>query len=344
MKVCFFEASEGIGRGEIYVDLANCLADNYDEISELILISPAGAKYLKRLHPKVRHVPLFCTCTRNNPMLYLEILWILFTERPSLVHTHFNKATQIYKRLSYFLTVPWLATKHNVRSAKVYENIPNVVAVSRQVADSLARKDVDVIHNGVDMPVSYLCSAVQPRPIRLISIGRLVSVKGFAKLIRAIERVAQSLDCRLTIVGDGEERTALVDQIEECGLNDRVNLLGYREDIEQLIHEHDVLIVSSESEGFGMVLLEGFHWAPVVLSTPVGIAEELLPSECILRGDDYSEQLLNLLSDFSELFRLTELRRGEPIKFTLKATAENYMNYYKKLVGGGSCVCYRTTS
>lgn len=88
---------------------------------------------------------------------------------------------------------------------------------------------IDVIPTGIDL------GAFPQRPDRgpgappwtLLSVGRLVEKKGHDVVIDALARLlAQGIDARLRIVGEGSERAALVAQIAARGLGDRVDLLG----------------------------------------------------------------------------------------------------------------------
>ena len=49
IKICHFEASLGLGSGEYFVDLANAQAEKDEYFSEIIIVSPHNAKYLKEL-------------------------------------------------------------------------------------------------------------------------------------------------------------------------------------------------------------------------------------------------------------------------------------------------------
>ncbi len=84
MKVCHFVCSKGLGRGEIYVDLVNALAE-LDEL-ELCLIAPDGAKYLNRLDKSVQVYLYKSKNSRFNPNLYIELYGIFKEINPKIVH------------------------------------------------------------------------------------------------------------------------------------------------------------------------------------------------------------------------------------------------------------------
>ena len=60
-------------------------------------------------------------------------------------------------------------------------------------------------------------------PLKVLCIGRLTYYKGHEHLIRA---VAETPDVQLDIVGDGEEREALLKLIEVFSLSERARILG----------------------------------------------------------------------------------------------------------------------
>lgn len=332
MKVCHFEASLGIGRGEFYVDLANNMASQQEGVSEVLLLTPKGPKYSHRIHPNVRHLQYNAGNRRGNPVLWWELLKILRREAPTIVHTHFNKAAGIIQRLSPFLRIPWVATKHNNRPAGIYERVPYVTAVSAQAAASMDRPDVRTIPNGIDAcPTNLSTTQGSPNPIRLLAVGRLVEIKGFHLLIEAL--AATSLSWSLSIAGEGEEEARLRALIARLKLQSQVHLLGFREDIPELMQSHDAVVVSSKSEGCCMALLEGVFDAPLVLSTAVGVAPQVIPSQLIIRHDHLAHDLESKLSDYQQSQRVFRscLERGQKC-LSLSACARQYLELYRQII------------
>jgi glycosyltransferase involved in cell wall biosynthesis len=120
--------------------------------------------------------------------------------------------------------------------------------------------------------------------VRLISVGRLVWQKAYPLLLRACARLRErGVDLRLTIIGEGEERQALETLRDQLGLRDRVDLPGAlaAAQVATALRAADLFVLSSVSEGFGMVLLEA-----MACGLPV-VAPELngLP-EVVTDGDD----------------------------------------------------------
>jgi glycosyltransferase involved in cell wall biosynthesis len=113
--------------------------------------------------------------------------------------------------------------------------------------------------------------------LRLVTVGRLVWEKAHHLLLDACGRLrARGVELRLTIVGEGPERAALLAQRDRLGLHDRVELAGARPEAEVIaaLRAADLFVLSSVSEGFGVVLLEAMACGlPVVAPALHGIPE-----------------------------------------------------------------------
>lgn len=146
-----------------------------------------------------------------------------------------------------------------------------IFSVSKNVAHRLKR------YNGLDSEVLYhsLPHEGLHRPgdygDYVLSVGRLVSMKRFALLIRAVALTQTPVRC--LIVGEGRERAALEALVRELGAGDKVQLLGWREPAELISLYSGALGVyyAPVDEDYGLVTLEAFHSAkPVVTATDSG--------------------------------------------------------------------------
>lgn len=95
----------------------------------------------------------------------------------------------------------------------------------------------------------------------ILACGRLNAwqVKGFDLLMRSFALIASRFkDWKLDIAGTGDDKSiAYIRQlIEANGLQDRVKLLGFCNDMAELMKQHAIFVLSSRSEGFGMVITE----------------------------------------------------------------------------------------
>jgi len=113
------------------------------------------------------------------------------------------------------------------------------------------------------------------RPLRLLAIGRLVSMKGFDVAIRAVELANQNAERRvaeLSIIGDGPERESLEQLVDSLGIASSVTFKGRLDNstVCEHLREADAVIVPSAFEPYGVVVLEALaHGRPVLASDQV---------------------------------------------------------------------------
>jgi glycosyltransferase involved in cell wall biosynthesis len=108
----------------------------------------------------------------------------------------------------------------------------------------------------------------------LLAMGRLHPNKDFATLLRAMARLPG--DVQLALAGDGPERAALEALAGELGLAHRVAFLGWRQDIGALLAGCVALVVPSQVEPLGNVVLEGFAAGRPVVATEADGPRELI--------------------------------------------------------------------
>jgi glycosyltransferase involved in cell wall biosynthesis len=105
----------------------------------------------------------------------------------------------------------------------------------------------------------------------VLNIGRLHVQKGHTFLIEGAKKVLErESDVKFWIAGEGGERKKLSEEIERRGLQGKVSLLGYREDVSKLLAAADIFILTSLWEGFPYTILEAMSAGLPVVSTDVG--------------------------------------------------------------------------
>jgi len=137
------------------------------------------------------------------------------------------------------------------------------------------------------------------KPLRLLAIGRLVSMKGFDVAIRAVELANQSADRRvaeLSIIGDGPELESLKQLVDSPGVGSSVTFKGRLDNsvVCEHLREADAVIVPSTFEPYGVVVLEALaHGRPVLASDQVIAALD--------RADESGAIRLHRVSDVNQL-------------------------------------------
>jgi glycosyltransferase involved in cell wall biosynthesis len=151
-------------------------------------------------------------------------------------------------------------------------------------------------HAGLDQRKTLLPADARTRALLdkkyIVACGRLKPVKGYAGLIRAFEKVAQSdPDIHLIVLGDGPLKQELQGLAEALGLKDRVLFPGFVSNIAPWLARAKVFVLSSQSEGFPNVLLEAMALKTAVVSVDctAGPREILSPDTGFTRKTDQIE-------------------------------------------------------
>ncbi len=98
---------------------------------------------------------------------------------------------------------------------------------------------------------------LSPETPVLLNVSRMVDGKGQGELVEVMARLAdRGLPGVLVLAGDGDRRPQVEDAVERLGLQDRVHLLGRRLDIPDVLAMADIFVFASETEGFGLAVLE----------------------------------------------------------------------------------------
>lgn len=110
----------------------------------------------------------------------------------------------------------------------------------------------------------------------LLTVARLTPEKNISFAITVLKKVLEKYhSVGLVIVGTGPLEETLKNQAEKMGLRDKVIFEGWKEDLASYYHTASAYIQTSKFEGYGLSLIEaGLSGLPVI-TTPVGIAQEL---------------------------------------------------------------------
>jgi glycosyltransferase involved in cell wall biosynthesis len=117
----------------------------------------------------------------------------------------------------------------------------------------------------------------QPIPV-LVTAGRMTVQKNHKNLLAALALLRMRTEVRLIMLGDGPLRQETQERVAELGLGDAVALLGHQEEVDDFIRLSSCFVLSSDVEGFPLVLLEAMrHGVPLVSthcsSGPIEILE-----------------------------------------------------------------------
>lgn len=135
-------------------------------------------------------------------------------------------------------------------------------------------------------------------------VGRLVPLKNHHRMIAVMPSLlSQHPDLKLVIIGDGELRQPLTEQIHQLGLEHSVILAGQRSNVSALLPAFDIFALPSQTEGLSIALLEACATGLAVMATCVGGNPEIIEDQItgvLIPPDDNTEierKLKQLIGD-----------------------------------------------
>lgn len=171
-------------------------------------------------------------------------------------------------------------------------------------------------------------------------VGRFSEQKAPLNFIKAIPGVLNARsDVCFVMVGDGELRQNIVKLSSKLGLRSKIRLLGYREDIAEILQILDVYVLPSLWEGLGRSLTEAMYASRPVVATDVEGVPELVKHEetgILVPPNDVqaiARGILTLLSDEQKAQRLgkaAKQRIGEA--FRADAMVRSLERVYEEVI------------
>ncbi len=265
----------------------------------LVLINKEGP-FLVEIPPDIRIVNLNCKRVRNAP---LKIIKTISEFRPDTVFSsigHLNLMIALVKPfcgrsirfvarestfLSYKNKVEYNTGFFGWLYSILYRRFDIIIVLAESMKKDLVSnynvpsERVAVINNPFDADrINVLADQgrpdlLDPEKINLLTIGRLQKVKRFHIPIIAMASLGKRY--HLTILGQGPEKDNLIATAESHGVKDRVTFAGFQANPYAYMSQADILIQSSEYEGFPNVIIEanGLGLPVVAINCPGGTAE-----------------------------------------------------------------------
>lgn len=194
----------------------------------------------------------------------------------------------------------FLIKNRNKMERKLVQKYDEFIVLTEEDRKAWNIPKVKVIGN----PLSFIPNNIAKlENKKVISVGRLSHEKGFDILINIWNKINHFYpEWKLEIYGEGSLRKNLQNQIEELQLQEKIKLMGLTKKIEEKFLESSIYVMTSRTEGFGMVLAEaGICGLPLVAFEAGGGPKELVENN--LNGflckpnevDELSERIIELI-------------------------------------------------
>lgn len=282
----------------------------------------------------------------NNPYLMREFRWRNFYRRKiNRLSKHYDVAVGcVVGECTYFVNdlvsadkkLCWVHTDYvgakcdRRADEKYYQNMNSIVTVSDKCAEVLKTVFPEFQNKILWLPNITSSEVLRKRSKEeilehidegkklLVSVGRLIPLKGFDMAIDAAKIMKQD-GCQFQwfILGNGELFDKLNAQIEDLELKDWVTLLGPKENPYAYIAKSDVVVQSSKYEGKSVVLDEAkILGIPIVSTNYDTVVDQIIPEKEGLIVDMNAEDIAH---GIEEMFNNQSLYK----------TIKNYLNAHE---------------
>ena len=356
-NILYFTRTMGLGGTEkVILQLCENLTENFNNI---VICSMGGVHEEQLRKLGIKHYKIADIENKSLRNMYLTIKTlntIIKRENIDIIHSHHRMAAFYVKILSYFKRFKFVHTAHNTFSdnkilTKWSLGSSNIIAVGERVSDNLNKQyhikknKIKIIYNGVERDNNKIdeieiFNKYRKKGYFLIgNIGRLNKQKGMKYYINAIPRILQqNSNIIFFIVGEGEERKELEELVFKLGVKENVIFMGYRNDINNIIKQLDLIILSSLWEGLPLIPLEVFSNSKTIVATDVDGTSEIVKNMengilvCSKSSEAISEAIITLYND-RELMNKLEKNAVKTYKekFTIKKMQREYRDFYNQI-------------
>lgn len=343
--------ANGLVEKGVQVDLvlAKAFGDYLPLVDTRIKIVDFGAAQVSQAFPKlVKYV------SQTKPDILLSAmthanLWAILAKKlsgssfTSVIITQHSSWEQI------LANQPRLKEKMLFEIARyIYPLADGIITISEQMRAELIRNlplrpaQVARIYNPVVSPSLARLCAMEPEhpwykdkktPL-IIAVGRLSPEKDYKTLLSAYKKVKEQIECRLIILGEGAERTNLLNLANSLDITEYIDLPGFVSNPYAWIARSNLFVLSSRYEGLPTVLIEALACGTPVVSTncisgPAEILENGKFGDLVPVGD--VEALAKAI-----IHNIRHPRPKDPLmergnEFSVEVALQAYLDYFQQV-------------
>lgn len=362
MKILYVITGLAQGGAErVVCDLADKMYEKGHQVKIIYLV---GDVLTYPVHPEIELVKANLNNMFSLPKVYLFLSKIIKDYRPDVVHSHMVHANILTRLVRVLVPINKLiSTAHSDneggklrmiayritdRLADLSTNVSSKATLIFEKKKAVPRSSMRTIYNGINLEKFKRYSQAKVEIAEeievnkeckiILAVGRFGEAKNYPNLLKAIYLLKQDVEypIKLLIAGDGELRTLIESLIISLNLQNEVILLGRRNDIPRLMSACDLFVLSSDNEGFGLVVAEAMACECLVVATDCGGVNEVLNNPDFLVPLANSEALKNKIKyalcldenkkDNHILQNLQHVRSN----FSLSKIAEGWIEIYNE--------------
>ena len=344
------------GAEHLLVDLLPLLEDDGRNQVDLLLINGVETSFKKIIQQKgIKVYSLSSTNDVYNPRNILRMRKYL--QHYDIIHTH-NTACQLYVPIAQLFAAQsaiLVTTEHSSSNRRrtrrwmkpvddwMYGQYKAIICIADRTRNNLEgyigkKPSLLTINNGVDIQrfIRPIKDIIGQNEYIITMVAGIRAEKDHKTLLKSLTHLP---DCyKVQIVGGGEKenRERVQSICHELGLDERVDFMGVRQDIPEILEKSDIIVLSSHWEGLSLSSIEGMASGRPFIASDVDGLHEIVDGAGVLfpKGDDIElarqiQYLCEHPDDYREIARRCQERAQQ---YDISVMADNYLKLYKKLL------------
>lgn len=301
-----------------------------------------------------------------------KLINIIKIFNPDIIHTHQYHSHILTRTCLLFLDrrIPTIANQHGTIKLKSSKNLRWLLFKALDLKDIDYSANVSltslnsyinegifkpyksiVIYNSVD--VDYFKPSINLRNQQRSAIkigdkfligyiGRLSPEKNLGNLIKAVKILKEKYDFndfQVFIIGDGSEKKNLELLVSDFGLKSCVNFYGETDNVKNYLAAFDLFVLSSDTEGFPMIILEAMSMGCPIVSTNCGgiseIFKDILSYLCeVNNSEQLAEEIYKVASlSSTDIEKLSISNRKKIVNnFSTQIVLKDLQNLYMEII------------
>lgn len=190
---------------------------------------------------------------------------------------------------------------------------------------------IRILPGSVDLDRFRPSEGKKPGAYSFVTVSALIPLKRVEDFLEAIVRVRRArAGVTAAVVGAGPLERELLHRAERLGLREAVDFLGFREDVETVLKDSHVFVLTSRQEGLSIAITEAMASQLPVVATDVGEAADLVRDGetgflfSVGDVDALAGRMLELYDDADLRARLGSSGRKAVSRLDRSAVAEAY--------------------
>jgi glycosyltransferase involved in cell wall biosynthesis len=251
-----------------------CFSTQINGIDFIDLKTIKASRSFFKLLKLIRNARPHAVFSTTDHINILTAMVACFIKVPHLIARASNNPDQMKQFYGY------KARFYNLFTSFFSDRFNFIVCQSEEMRQSFAKQyrvdptKLKVIPNPVLLTKAVKKCTLATYPKKLVAVGRLSQEKGMFRLLESMRQLPANY--LLNIIGDGPLMGELMVRVAQNELGDRVKLSGQVSDVSTQIAQHDLLVLTSFTEGFPNVILEALSVGVPVVTFRVGGADVLI--------------------------------------------------------------------